>query len=135
MVMAIACVLSPAAQAADLGGNCCADLEERIAELEATTARKGNRKVSLTISGYVAQEITMWDDGGERNTYLHGLGPTQATHVKFNGQAQIMPGWTAGYMMRIQNLQDNAFGRDATTGDAINQNSANFSTGDRKSVV
>ena len=33
------------ASAADLGGNCCADLEERIAELEATTARKGNRKV------------------------------------------------------------------------------------------
>ena len=34
-----------AANAADLGGNCCSDLEERIAELEATTARKGNRKV------------------------------------------------------------------------------------------
>ena len=34
------------AQAADLGGNCCADLEERVAELEATTVRKGNRKVS-----------------------------------------------------------------------------------------
>src|SRR5262245_8691454 len=27
------------ANAADLGGNCCADLEERVAELEATTAR------------------------------------------------------------------------------------------------
>ena len=39
------------AAAADLGGNCCADLEERIAELEATTARKGNRKVSLTDFG------------------------------------------------------------------------------------
>ncbi|MGW8207195.1 MAG: porin, partial [Hyphomicrobiaceae bacterium] len=25
------------AQAADFGGDCCADLEERIAELEATT--------------------------------------------------------------------------------------------------
>ena len=35
------------ARAADLGGDCCADLEERIAELEATAARKGNRKVSL----------------------------------------------------------------------------------------
>ena len=41
------------AQAADLGGNCCADLEERVAELEATTARKGNRKVSLEVSGHV----------------------------------------------------------------------------------
>ena len=67
--------------AADLGGDCCAVLEERIADLEATTARKGNRKVSLRVSGYVAQEITWWDDGGESNIYLHGLGPTQATHV------------------------------------------------------
>jgi opacity protein-like surface antigen len=34
---------------ANLGvsGSCCADLEERVAVLEATTARKGNRKVSL----------------------------------------------------------------------------------------
>ncbi|MEL7049851.1 MAG: porin, partial [Pseudomonadota bacterium] len=39
------------ATAADFGGDCCADLEERIAELEATTARKGNRKVNLTVSG------------------------------------------------------------------------------------
>ena len=39
------------ANAADLGGDCCGDLEERIAELEATAARKGNRKVSLTFRG------------------------------------------------------------------------------------
>ncbi|MFV0367708.1 MAG: porin, partial [Hyphomicrobiaceae bacterium] len=45
------------AKAADLGGDCCADLEERVAELEATTARKGNRKVSLTISGWVAEQV------------------------------------------------------------------------------
>ena len=45
------------ASAADLGGDCCADLEERIAELEATTARKGNRKVSLTISGWVNEAV------------------------------------------------------------------------------
>ena len=115
------------AGAADLGGNCCADLEERIAELEATTARKGNRKVSLTVSGYVAQEITYWNDGGETNIYLHGLGPTQATHVKFNGQAQVMPGVTAGYMLRIQNLDDNPFGRAGAA--AMNQDNDNFSQG------
>ena len=113
--------------AADLGGNCCADLEERIAELEATTARKGNRKVSLTVTGYVAQEITFWDDGGQSDAYLHGLGPTQATNVRFSGQAQISPGWTAGYMLRLQNLDDNPFGRDAATGAAMNQFSSKFS--------
>ena len=41
------------ASAADLGGGCCADLEERVAELEATTARKGNRVVSLQVYGHV----------------------------------------------------------------------------------
>ena len=46
--------------AADLGGNCCADLEERIAELEATTARKGNRKMSLTVSGQITRSIMYW---------------------------------------------------------------------------
>ena len=53
------------AHAADLGGNCCADLEERIAELEATTARKGNRKVSLSVTGFVAKQLLFFDDGVE----------------------------------------------------------------------
>ena len=57
------------AQAADLGGNCCADLEERIAELEATTARKGNRKVELTVYGQVNEAVMFWDDGFESNAY------------------------------------------------------------------
>lgn len=131
-VIAASCVLAglaSAASAADLGGNCCADLEERIAELEATTARKGNRKVSLTVTGYIAQEITWWDDGKKRNVYEHGLGPTQATNVRFTGQAQIAPGWTAGYMLRIQNLDNNPFGRNPVTGAAMNQFNDNFSTG------
>jgi hypothetical protein len=123
----IAAATMSAAQAADLGGSCCADLEERVAELEATTARKGNRKVSLTVTGYVAQEITYWDDGGERNTYIHGLGPTQATNVRFLGQATISPGWTAGYLIRIQDLTGNAFSR--IDGAAIDQNNPNLDAG------
>lgn len=122
-------VFSETTHAADLGGSCCSDLEQRIAELEAASVRKGNRTVSLTISGYVAQELTWWDDGGESNAYLHGLGPTQATHVKFTGEAQFAPGWKAGYTLRIQNLSDNPFGRNATTGAAINQSSPDFNQG------
>lgn len=98
------------ASAADLGGNCCADLEERIAELEATTARKGNRKVSLTISGWVGQQVTWWDDGHESNVYVNDLGTTLASHVMFTGQAQIMPGWTAGYVLHLE-----AVGSDSLT--------------------
>jgi hypothetical protein len=98
------------ASAADLGGNCCADLEERIAELEATTARKGNRKVSLTISGWVGQQVTWWDDGHDSNVYVTDLGSTLASHVMFTGQAQIMPGWTAGYVLHLE-----ATGADSMT--------------------
>jgi hypothetical protein len=58
-----------ASQAADLGGNCCTDLEERIAELEVTAARKGNRKMSLTISGQVDRIVTWYDDGRSSTTY------------------------------------------------------------------
>ena len=99
-----------AASAADLGGDCCADLEDRVAELEATAAQKGNRKVSLTVTGYVAKQIMFWDDGGERNAYINGMGPTQATNFRFTGEATFAPGWKAGYMIRIQDLTDNPMG-------------------------
>src|SRR3990170_4424801 len=106
------------ASAADLGGNCCADLEERIAELEATTARKGNRKVSLTISGWVGEQVMYWDNDNpnplfnESNTSVTGLGPTLSSHFKFTGQANIVPGWYAGYVLHIEVI----------SGDSLTQN-------------
>ncbi len=90
------------AQAADFGGDCCADLEERVAELEATTARKGNRKVSLTVSGWVAEQVMWWDDGHESNVYVQGIGNTLSTHFKFIGDAQINAEWSAGYTLHIE---------------------------------
>lgn len=94
--------LADRAQAADLGGNCCADLEERISELEATTVRKGNRKVSLTISGWVAEQVMWWDDGTESNVYVGGVGTTLASHFKLTGQASIAPGYQAGYVIQVE---------------------------------
>ena len=88
------------AQAADLGGNCCADLEERIAELEATTARKGNRKVSLTVSGYVNEAVMAWDDGVERNAYI-STNERDRSRFRFVGSAKINADWTAGYLLEI----------------------------------
>ena len=59
-------LLSKSARAADLGGDCCAGLEERVAELEATTVRKGNKKVSVTLYGQVNRAALFWNDGAER---------------------------------------------------------------------
>lgn len=88
------------AQAADLGSDGVADLEERVAELEATTARKGNRKVSLTISGWVNQAVQWWDDGEESNTYVTTNG-SDPSRFRFVGKAKIDKDWSAGYILEI----------------------------------
>jgi hypothetical protein len=89
-----------AAQAADLGGNCCADLEERVAELEATTARKGNRKVSLTVSGQINEAVIFWDDGVEKNAYVASNNISR-TRFRFLGNAKITNDVSAGYLLEI----------------------------------
>ena len=51
-----------------LAATCCADLEERVAELEATTVRKDNRQVSVQLYGKINRMVESWDGGGEKNT-------------------------------------------------------------------
>jgi hypothetical protein len=88
------------ARAADLGGNCCADLEERVAELEATTARKGNRRVSLTVSGQVNTAIMAWEQGVQDATFIVDNGVSRSG-FNFDGTAKINPNLTAGFQMVI----------------------------------
>jgi len=92
----------PGVQAADLGGNCCADLEERIAELEATTARKGNRKMSLTITGQVHRTVIWYDDGHFSKTY-YGLDSTNSSsRFSLLGNAKVTPDITMGFEIVIE---------------------------------
>lgn len=103
----LAALAAPVA-AADLAGDCCADLEQRIAELESSAVRKGNRKVSLTIAGQVNKAILLWDDGHESNAYLAGNKNDQS-NLSFTGSAALAPRWTAGFdiILRIRdNLSD-----------------------------
>jgi hypothetical protein len=120
--------MAGSAAAADLGGNCCADLEERVAELEATTARKGNRKMSLTISGHVNKAIMHWSanavtltspvaapagalgvfaptvaaaNGSTDGTYLGVDNQNSSTRFGFAGSAAINPEWKAGFSILI----------------------------------
>jgi hypothetical protein len=91
-------------RAADLGGNCCADLEERVAELEATTARKGNRKVSLTISGQVSTMVMGWNDGNDTrgsDTYVVDNVMSGGTYFALTGSAKINPNVSAGFNVTI----------------------------------
>jgi hypothetical protein len=100
----------PVAAAADLGGDCCADLEARVAALEASTVRKFGSRLSITLSGYVAKQAMAWDDGKDSATYIADIGPTQATNFRIGGQAKIAPGWTAGFMLRLQDLSTSTMG-------------------------
>ncbi|RIA47596.1 porin [Dichotomicrobium thermohalophilum] len=89
------------AKAADLGGDCCADLEERVAELEATTVRKGNRVVSVQLYGQVNKALFAWDDGVESDLYVVDS-DISSTRFGFRGSGTIDPGWTAGYRIEIE---------------------------------
>ena len=104
------------ATAADLVGNCCADLEERIAELEAITARKGNRKVKLTVSGQINESIIFWGDGVEHNAYV-ATNEYAQSRVRFLGEAKINADWSAGYLLEI--------GVRGARADRLNQNDDN----------
>ena len=91
----------PSAKAADLGGDCCADLEERVAELEATTARKGNRKMSLTVYGHVNRSIMYFNDGRRSNTFIGLDNHNSASRFGFAGNAKISPTLSAGYSILL----------------------------------
>lgn len=94
------------AMAADLGGNCCADLEERVADLEATVARKGNRKVSLTVYGQVNAGV-LWtdldDDIGDdfsKDATITQSG-TDASFFGLRGEGKIGNGYVGGFVIEV----------------------------------
>ncbi|MDX2202146.1 MAG: hypothetical protein NW223_05310 [Hyphomicrobiaceae bacterium] len=90
------------AKAADLGGDCCADLEERVADLEATTVRKGNRKVSLTLSGQVDKQIMYMGDDTKTRTVAGVDNINSSTRFIFAGNAKVTSSVTAGFEMMIE---------------------------------
>src|SRR6516225_9942483 len=94
-------VAMPSAKAADLGGDCCADLEERVAELESTTARKGNRKMALTISGQVHRVIVWWDDGQSSKTFYGLDNRNSSTRLDFAGEAKVTPSNKIGFEIQF----------------------------------
>src|SRR5215831_12615272 len=89
------------AKAADLGGDCCADLEDRVAELEATTVRKGNKKVSVQVYGKMNWAELTWNDGAETNTYSVN-NYMESSRFGFKGSAKIAGFWSAGLRLEAE---------------------------------
>src|SRR6516162_216092 len=117
-------VAMPSAQAADLGGDCCADLEERVAELEATTARKGNRKMSLTITGQVHKMIMWWDDGHQSKTYYGVESRNSSTRFSILGEAKVTPNVKVGFEIMLDNQAGSSSG--LTQWDANGKNNSDI---------
>jgi hypothetical protein len=89
------------AAASDLATGCCAGFESRIAELEATVARKGNRTVSVQIYGQVNRALVVWDDGFASDAYVVD-NATSSTRFGLIGRSQIEAGWYTGYRIEVE---------------------------------
>lgn len=99
-MLAFGCLFwSDNASAADLGGACCADLEERIAELEATTAKAGG-KATVVVSGRVSQGL-VWTDVGDYNDWSAGEMSTAPSYLGVSGTYTINKDLTATYVMQV----------------------------------
>lgn len=79
---------------------CCADLEARISELEATAVRKGNRAVDVKIGGYLNEALMQWDDGFERNLYFV-TNETERSRIKFELEVKLSSKLTVGGLLEL----------------------------------
>jgi predicted porin len=70
-----------------------------------------------------------WDDGREQNAYVSDLGTTLGSHVKFTGEATIVPGWSAGYVLHLE-----AMGSDSLTTNQWTPDGPSVLTGDNNGV-
>jgi len=108
-------VAMPSAKAADLGGDCCADLEERVAELEATTARKGNRRMSLTITGQVNKTIQYWDDNFNHGVRIGLDNTNSSSRFSFLGEAKVTGSLKIGFEIMLETEGPNTTSRQSQT--------------------
>jgi len=102
------------AKAADLGGDCCTDLEERVAALEATTVTHGTRKMSLKISGWVNAAMLFWNDNGDgadnRDAGFHDHNSgfyvvntsTAQSRFSLEGSAKVREDLSAGFSISVR---------------------------------
>ena len=98
-----------------------------MAELEATTVRKGNKKVSVTLSGWVVQSINWWDDGDISHVVVGDKDYDLGTRFAITGSATIAPGWSAGFNITVNN-QATIFGYASNQEDDLQGSFGDIST-------
>ena len=88
-----------------------AALEDRIAELEATALRAGNRKLTMHIYGQVNQAVMFWDDGFKSGMRVID-NDTSSSRFGITGQTTSRSNPTVGYRLE----EDGRSGRSAQGG-------------------
>jgi hypothetical protein len=73
-----------------------------VAELEATTVRRGNRKLEMDIGGTVSHAALSWDDGQNTDTYIVG-NDNDGTSFEIVGEVEKInnSNWSAGYVIEV----------------------------------
>ncbi|MGE0024141.1 MAG: hypothetical protein AB7S70_10990 [Hyphomicrobium sp.] len=82
------------------------EVEERLAAIEAMEARRGNRALSLSISGHINRMLIAWDDGDKTDIY-EADNVSSRSRIEFEGAAKITRGLSAGYRLAV-GLDDTA---------------------------
>jgi hypothetical protein len=82
--------------------DCCADLEARIAELEAAAVYKGNNKVNVELAGAVSRAVLSWDDGQNTDSYIV-TNDGEGSKIEITGEAEHFnrANWSAGFHIEI----------------------------------
>jgi len=94
------------AKAAELDGNCCADLEERIAELEATVVHSS---ADFTMTGEINRSLQFWDDSRDQEVYNVGT-----AEINFEASHEFGNGWEASSLIVLEWLLAEADSVDQT---------------------
>lgn len=76
------------------------EIEDRILDLEETTAKKGNSNVTFEVSGWINRMFMGWNDGRDRDVYIVD-NVSSRSRLEFKGYAKIARGWSAGYYLSM----------------------------------
>lgn len=103
-VASLVFVSSQQSFAADHALSCCADLDQRIAKLEALSARNGKRGVEVKVSGSVNHAILAWDDGVSRDAAMVTNDNDNSTATVEGQTEAIGGGWSVGFVFDLDIL-------------------------------
>lgn len=79
----------------------CSGIDDRIEQLDRTSALYGVRGVSLSVSGHVQRTLMFWDDGQQRDVYVVD-NDNSSSRMRFRGQGRVNADLSAGFFVEIE---------------------------------